>query len=177
MVRIELRGFENVSQVLRKKVVLAAERAMPEMVQAGGMVIANEARILAPKRTSTLANSIDVREIQREGNLVAAKIGPSADVPYARIQEYGGTIAAKEKMLKVPISQAAKEGRAPERLVLVHADGGPFLMDPVTELFHYVLRASVTLPSHAYMRPAADTQQENMKTAMSLVLGRAVNGP
>lgn len=83
-----LRNLKRISSDLQGAVALKA-------VNAGGIQIENRARINAPVKTAALRNS--VRTIARmTGNGAEAEIGFRGLV-YARIQEFGGTIYARNK--------------------------------------------------------------------------------
>lgn len=102
------------------------------------------------------------REI--EARKLRGRVG--TNLKYARIQEQGGTITAKNKKLTVPISDEAKKSRGAtfmNDLQLIPRKGGNSLLARIGENFaldvHWVLVDSVTLPAHPYLRPAINSNR------------------
>lgn len=90
-----------------------------------------------------------------------ARVG--SNLKYARIQEVGGTIRAKDKLLSIPLSKEAQKSggaRTMAGLILIPKGKGrqhSLLVRPGTKggfELHWVLVPSVTLPPRPYLRPA-----------------------
>jgi HK97 gp10 family phage protein len=67
---------------------------LADAVQAGGLVIEEQAKENAPYRTGTLRRSIGTT-VTGSSLKAEARVGPAANVPYAAITEFGGVIEPK----------------------------------------------------------------------------------
>jgi HK97 gp10 family phage protein len=103
-------------------------------VVAGAFLVRNSASEKAPYKTGNLRSSIHVEPKSSGKDEAIAEVGTSEE--YARIQEYGGTITAKNKPY----------------LVFRTEDGK----------WHSV--KSVTIPPHPYLRPAFDENKARVKS-------------
>jgi HK97 gp10 family phage protein len=85
-IRMEVVGVPEFQAQMARMSNAAAGGPLVDAVQAGALLIQNAAKQKAPRRTHTLRRSITTA-ITREGDTVAARIGPSA--PYGKYLEYG----------------------------------------------------------------------------------------
>lgn len=109
-------------------------------VNAGALIVENDAKERAPYLSGTLKRSIDHETVERSATRVAVSVG--TDLEYARIHEFGGVIKAKN---------------APY-LKFQTADGA----------WHSV--KSVTMPPHPYLRPALDNNKGKVKLEIAAAL-------
>ena len=103
-------------------------------VIAGAQLVRNSASEKAPYKTGNLRSSIHIEPRSSGKDEAVVEVGTSEE--YARIQEYGGTINAKNKPY----------------LVFQTEDGS----------WHSV--KSVTIPPHPYLRPAFDENKAKVKS-------------
>jgi HK97 gp10 family phage protein len=85
-IQMEVVGVPEMQAHLARMSSSAAGGPLMAAVQAGALLVQNAAKQKVPKRTRTLSRSITTA-ITREGDTVAARIGPSA--PYGKYLEYG----------------------------------------------------------------------------------------
>lgn len=122
-------GLPELSKKLNALASLVKGAVLENALLAGALIIQNAAIENAPYDTGSLRKSIHIEIIERGSNYVKAKIG--TDLVYAAIQEFGGTITAKNSPYLV------FELRGIDGI-----DGG------------LIRVRSVTIPAHPYMRPA-----------------------
>ena len=128
------------------------------------------------KLTGALGQSIqvDLRGIREKNPRI--RVGPSLlRVPYARIQELGGTIIAKKgRALAVPIGaegrKAARDAGGSLRsldLIFIKRKGGqaPLLAKKAGKGIKplFILVKSVTLPARPYLKPAAQLARPQIR--------------
>ena len=96
------------------------------------------------------------------------------NLKYARIQEQGGTITAKDKKLTVPVSDEAKKSRGAtymNDLVVIPRKGQNTLLARIDENFdldvQWVLVDSVTLSAHPYLRPALNNHRAEVAALLT----------
>lgn len=116
---------------------------LPMAVQEMGDTIGNTAKQLALYKTGTLRDSIETRDIHMEGDSCIGVLGPSDDVPYAAIQEFGGFVFPKE---------------------------GNNVLHWVDDMGIDIFAKYVYIPAHPYMRPAYDQEKENAIEAGKKIL-------
>lgn len=116
---------------------------LPVAIQTGGDIVANAAKGHAPVKSGTLRDSIQTREIKVDGLTASGKVGPSDDVPYAKIQDKGGFVPADAEYIE-PVKKKAL------------AFGG--------KVYKRVKRHFI--PAHPYMDPAVEETREIAKQAM-----------
>ena len=92
---IQLEGTEELLNNLNKINSDIRTNVAVKAVHAGALQIENKARINAPVLTGALRNSVST-ESHVNGNVAEAEIG-FRGLAYAKIQEYGGTIRAKNR--------------------------------------------------------------------------------
>jgi len=133
-----------------------------------GMLVSARAKINAPIDTGVLRNSVSYRvELDKDGGSVSVGV---SGVPYAAMQEFGGTIRPKRaRALTIPVAPWAKNRRARDfKLVLIRRRGqsdGGILVNPAMmkrgqkiprNAIGFVLRRSVTIKGKFYLRRAVD---------------------
>jgi hypothetical protein len=148
----------------------AAEELNPDLAKAvlkaanyGGGVVTETVFAKFPKGTSALARSfLPAKFISAPEGTIAA--GAMSDLPYARIQDEGGTIRPKHrKTLAVPISKEAKtkwpRDWPGKDLALIKSKRGNLLLIGAKEkelTVHYVLKESVKIQGRNYLGDAKD---------------------
>lgn len=148
------------------------EETLTVAVKAGAQVVQNAAQGKAPRKTSTLARSIHTEVTRSSPNYVEVTVG--TDLEYAAIHEFGGVIKPKSaKFLAIPITAAAKTYAKPrdfpDKLHFIPGSSGGILANREGEA-QYILRSSVTIPAHPYLRPALDENEDAATNAMARVL-------
>lgn len=107
-------------------------------------------------------------------------------VPYARIQEEGGTIRPKKsRFLKIPVGPALtragvprlppRRGAGGDGLRFVPRGAGGVLVAPDGQVW-FVLKRSVTIPARPYLRPALEAVQPRLADDLVRLVRRAVEG-
>ena len=92
---IELEGTEELLENLKRINSDIRTNVAVKAVNDGGIQIENKAKINAPVKTTALRNSITtIAYVGNDGKAVA-EVGLLRGLVYARIQEFGGTITAK----------------------------------------------------------------------------------
>ena len=134
-----LHGAESLMKKLAAKKLLYESR-LEAATTAAALIVENAAKNNAPYVTGTLKRSIDHQTKEKSVEKVVVVVG--TNVEYAAIQEFGGTITAKN---------------APN-LVFQTADGE----------WHSV--PSVEIPAQPYLRPALDENREKVKDKIREVL-------
>lgn len=136
----------------------------------GGGAIQVAVTELARHQTGQLARSfLPAAFIQRSGGEISA--GAISDLPYAAVQDRGGTIKAKRQWLAIPVTPEAKK-RWPRdwgagALAFAMTLGGqPLLLEPDTGRVHYLLRRQVKLDGLRYMDVATERSREPIKAAI-----------
>lgn len=122
------------------------------------------------RRTGTLRHSI---AYEVNGRKLTARVG--SNLKYARIQEKGGAVSAKNaKYLTIPVSDQAKKAGSPLHMgdldFIPRPGGNPLLvsLDENDEMtVHYVLKKSVVIPPHPYLRPALDRNRGRVRRALT----------
>tara|TARA_R100001230_G_C5630879_1_gene138571 strand:- start:145 stop:732 length:588 start_codon:yes stop_codon:yes gene_type:complete len=138
-------------------------------------------------RTGRLRSSIQARVIPGRpvtGFELRAG-GGSAQVSYARIHEYGGTIRPRNsKFLAIPVNDKLFTGtgasrypsarRAPFPLAYAQSrKGQPLLLHEVTGEVFYILKKMVKIEARPYMRPAVDKiNDEIQRQILPLIAGK-----
>ncbi len=108
----------------------AASQALARSLSAAALPIQNEAKEKAPYRSGTLSRGITSAVAESSATRARVVISTS-NIPYARIQEFGGTIRAKGGGL---LTFKGKDGR-------------------------WRRMKQVKIPARPYLRPAFDTQK------------------
>jgi len=123
---VQIIGLPEFKARLAKLADAVAEAALVRGGMAGTKIIENSAKEKAPWRTRTLARSIHSEVKSSSRDRVEIDTGPD-DLPYAAMQEFGGTIRPKTaKALRFEING------------------------------QIVFAQVVHIPAHPYMRPAMD---------------------
>ena len=92
---VELEGTEELLENLKRISSDIRTNVAVKAVNAGGIQIENKAKINAPVLTGALRNSITTNAYLTADGKAVAEVGPQRGLVYARIQEFGGTITAK----------------------------------------------------------------------------------
>jgi len=169
---VRILGDKELAAQFAKLDQAVAEETLTLAVKAGGLVVQSAAQEKAPRKTSSLARSIHTEVTQSSPNYVEIAIG--TDLEYAAIHEFGGVIKPKNaKFLAIPVSSAAKiavsPNNYPDKLRFVPRPFGGMMVDREGEV-HFILRTSVTIPAHPYLRPALDENEDEAANAMAKVL-------
>lgn len=165
-------SYQEFSQLIRSFNTATMEGPrMERALHRIGMLISAKAKINSPIDLGALRNSIDYRvEMRKDSGIVT--VG-SYGVPYAAIQEFGGTIVAKKRFLTIPFASWAKHRRAGDfDLTFVKTPRGGMLIDArrirsgqkdiPREAIGFLLRRSVTLRARPYIRPAVESSTERI---------------
>jgi hypothetical protein len=138
------------------------------------MLLEAKAKLNAPIDTGALRNSISYKvELDQNGGSVT--VG-SYGLPYAAMQEFGGTIRPRRaRALTIPVAPWAKNRRARDfRLVLIRAKNkseGGILVNPnmlkrgqkiPRNAIGFVLRRSVTIKGKFYLTRAVNSSTEKI---------------
>ena len=146
---------------LRKRLGRPVVKDMAKVMLASAHVAAKHVAAEAPRDTSQLARSFlaNVGFVERSDETVTTRT--HSPLPYARIQDQGGTIKPKTaKMLAIPFTAKARarwpRDWARDKLALIEVRGKKFLIERVGEkaIFHYILKESVTLEGKQYIAKA-----------------------
>lgn len=138
-----------------------------------GEIIAQRARNLAPRDTGRLKRSIAVSAPYPIAPYRFA-VNVGTNVVYAPIQEFGGRIVPKQaKMLAIPVGDRRGSPRQYGDLVLIRTKAGQVVLIDGTGQTQYVLKHSVTIPAHPYLRPAFKQRLDKaIQTIARSILGR-----
>lgn len=142
---IEVVGLKDLERKL-KAMGGAASDALEVAVQAGGLIVQNDAKKRAPYLTGTLRRSIHMETIEKTRDKVVVSVG--TNVIYAAIQEFGGIIKAKKAPFLVFRS---KSGRL-------------------------VRTKSVYIPPRPYLRPAKEENMTKILHEIRDVLREVILG-
>ena len=124
-----------------------------------------EVRNRHPGGTGNLAGSFKATFVDTPKGVSA---GALSDLPYARIQNEGGTILPKGKMLAVPVTPKAEKlwprdwGENKLDLVVNKKKNQALLIEKATDQLQYVLKASVTIKGKRYLEAAARKVETEM---------------
>jgi hypothetical protein len=161
---------------------IATQNAIKRQMKAGSSGPGNSPAV----RTGTLRRSI---KIDRSFASTHFRVRVGSALPYARIQEYGGTITGRGKKLAIPFpgnrrAKLTSPRRAPVRLVLVKRPGKPALLveqragrgkgyEGFKAIPWYILIPSVKLPPRPYMRPGLTAAKPAVLRAFGSLIGGA----
>lgn len=146
MARVTVKIVGDVDKKLAALQAGAAD-ALELALKAGAMIVQNEAKARAPKRTSALRRSIIV-EVRRNGTTIEARIGPT--VEYGKYIEYGTGIYAEG-------------GNGRKTPWVVSLGGGKF----------FTTRGQRPRP---YLRPAFDEKREAALATMGKAFAKLFRG-
>ena len=141
---IVLEGTEELIDNLNKIDAAIRSEVAVKAVHAGALQIENRARINAPVLTGALRNSVSTKS-KATGEGAEAEIG-FRGLAYARIQEYGGVIRARNK---------------------------PYLMFQVGG--HFVKVKQVTIKGKHYFERAIESEKSSAVNAMGSVISSYLN--
>lgn len=136
--RIRLKGSEELVRKLKQLAEITQGASTEGALRAGAMPIETRAKELAPYQSGSLRRSIHT-EVKVSGASGKAQIG--TDLIYAAIQEFGGTIAAKN---------------------------APYLTFQING--RWVRVPSVEIPARPYMRPAFDEKKSEAVNEIAAAL-------
>jgi phage gpG-like protein len=136
-------------------------------------------------RTGDLRRSIRAQPVERTVAGVRGKVIAGQDLPYAQIQEYGGTIVpVKAQYLAIPIGDTLTPAGVPrfgpreaeaagyKTFIAKNIIFGTKPGEAATPLF--VLKKSVDIPARPFMRPAFDHFKPKIIQDISQAIGRAL---
>ena len=153
-----------------------AVEALVDAATAGALIIQNAAKKNAPRKTRNLSRSIHTEVAFASRDQAEVTVG--TDVEYAAIQEFGGTITAKNgKYLAIPVNETAQMYKPmdfPGKLHFQGDNSGGVLMNAEGEVF-YALKPSVTIPAHPYLRPALDENIDRAVESAGRALKKIIN--
>jgi len=138
-------------------------------------------------RSGDLQRSIRAQPVERTARSVVGRVIAGQGLAYARIQEYGGTITAKNtEFLAIPLD-AAKTDAGVARFAPRQAEGEGYKTFVAKSIIFgrrpgedavplFLLRRSVKIPARPYMRPAMKDFQprilRDIARAVNLVASR-----
>ncbi|MGB0970434.1 MAG: hypothetical protein ACPGVG_05660 [Mycobacterium sp.] len=137
------------------------------------------------KQSGALGRSAQVDRSKNKGKRPKVRIG--TNLPYAPIQEFGGTINAKGRALAVPIhpdaKRASQQGRGARSFsdlwMLKRPGKAPLLMrskEKMTDLM-YALVKRVVLPARPAWRPTLKREAKTMTALIRRGVRVALRGP
>jgi hypothetical protein len=154
---VKITGLKEMIDKLRRQGVNINEGLRNAVADAAAMAV-NTITELAPHKTGRLARSINAKF---QDNGLTARIG--TNVKYAAIQEFGGFVRAKNvKNLTIPLNREAELTTARRlmdsgRGAIFKSKAGNLIMWKKTDAGKvvpmYLLRPSVFIRPHPYMRP------------------------
>lgn len=116
---VKIDGLKELEEQLLSLPQNLARRDVRQALEAGGEVIAEEMRALAPRRTGRLHENIEVKvSLSSKQDAGTAKIGPLKKVFYGLMQELGWTS---------PLPKSAGGTRRDRRGRGMHHPGHPFM--------------------------------------------------
>lgn len=92
-VAMHVRGAQALRANLGKLAAAGSGRNLATAARAGGLVVQNDAKVRAPKRTGNLARSIHLEVTESTKTRAVVTVG--TDVEYAAAQEFGAVITPK----------------------------------------------------------------------------------
>jgi phage gpG-like protein len=138
-----------------------------QILLAGAKVILRYALIKAPVKTGFLRGT---GQLGREGN---SPIVGFATV-YATIQEFGGWIKpVKAQMLAIPLPGVTGSPRDYDLHIQKYGGTVVTLADKLGHVM-FILKNSVYIPAHPYLRPAIDEHVPEIEAQMMKVVERMV---
>lgn len=154
-----VKKFEGLDEAIKGDVLEAA-------VLAGGLVLLNAARGNVKEqgliRTRTLSRSLHEEVTEKTPTRVTVEAGTNLE--YAAIHEYGGVIKPKNSQyLAIPIGSLTGSPRKHAGLRLRKTPAGNLLLVDESGTPQYILKTSVEIPARPYMRPAWDSNQDEIK--------------
>jgi len=157
-------GKEELIRKFRAMSQAAQGESLVGVARAGGFVILNAARQNIRDQglieTRTLSRSLHEEVSERSSTRAAVDIG--TNLVYAAIHEFGGTIRAKAtKYLAIPVGNYTGSPRKYGDLRVRKTGAGNLVMVDAGGKVQYVLKKSVVIPAHPYMRPAYDEHKQD----------------
>ena len=167
---------ENLRELAGDLDNVSAKAALRAANYAGGK-IAEEAYSRMNGKGTLARSFLPARFVERSDGIAA---GALSTLVYAGIQDKGGTIHSKNRMLSIPLSKKA-EKRWPrdfgEELFLVKTKAGKALLAErigsgkrARLLFHYVLKKSVDISPKGYIEAALDASSEGIREILDDVI-------
>lgn len=147
-----------------------------EFLHRSGAYIESEAKNKAPVDRGSLRRAIAYEVTQRPLGLTVGVFGSKAKgVPYAKMQEFGGTITIKNKnYLTIPVANKYRD-RSPRSidLTFVSSGGKKFMVDRSTGEIAYALVKAVVIKAQPYLIPAIERyKNEKFKRFLSDALDK-----
>lgn len=142
---VTIHGTRALQVKLARMARSAAKRGLDASGAAGAQVVTELAQENAPRREGALARSLQARPAG--GSLVQRTYSVGSDLPYARIQEFGGTIVGSPYL---------------------YFEGDDGALRRVEQ---------VSLPGQPYLRPAADEGAAQAFVAAGAMFHRFVIAP
>jgi HK97 gp10 family phage protein len=176
-------GLPELERKLHQLAEGVAGEALANALMAGASCIESAAKEGAPRKAGNLARSIHKEVTEKRDDYAEVAIG--TDVIYAAIQEFGGTVTPKNaKNLAIPLTEEARSHAGGPRtfgseLTFAKTAGGTKLLLDAAGEAQYVLKSSVTIPAHPYLRPALDEKgdqaAEDTGRALGIILENIAN--
>jgi HK97 gp10 family phage protein len=149
-----------------------AGEALAKAATAGALPIQNAAKEKAPAKTRTLSRSIHTEVTESDREHATVEVG--TDLIYAAIQEFGGTITAKNAAhLAIPVTDQAASyppRSFPGKLHVQSYGGMVSMLVDEQGVTQYALKSSVTLHAQPYLRPALDENRARFETDAGIAL-------
>lgn len=153
----------EIEKIIRSMQNVRAGGFFAEFMERSGIAIVSEAKQKAPVDRGSLRRAITHRVTDRPLRLDVGVLGGAAKgVPYAAIQEIGGTITIqKRQWLTIPLETRYRD-KSPRGFDLFFdtIGGKRFLMDRSTGKAAYVLVKSVTIRAQPYLTPAINNYMQ-----------------
>lgn len=136
-ININIQGEAALSRALERAEKAVSDEAVQIGLVAGALIVQNDAKRRAPFKTGTLK-----RSLKHESIPVHRSVTVGTDLPYAAMQEYGGTVRPRNK-----------------RFLRFVVEG--------QEIF---TKGPVKIPAHPYLRPALRENTDEVREIVMQVI-------
>ncbi len=164
-------GMHELQAALRAQIEKAEGPASRKALMVGGLVV--ERRAKQNIREQQLIDTGLLRESISASAVTDLVVQIGTSLVYAAIHEFGGEITPKNRQyLAIPLTNESRNRGPrdyPEPLRFVPIADGALLVDNAGDA-QYVLRDSVTIPARPYLRPAIDTNRQEIEDAIGEAL-------
>lgn len=154
----------EIEKIIRSMQKVKERDFFTEFLDRSGTAIVSGAKQRAPVDRGSLRRAITYRVNTSPLGLVVGVLGGAAKgVPYARLQEVGGTITnQKRQWLTIPLDNQYRD-RSPRGFDLVFSTvgGKRYLIDRATGKAAYRLVKSVKIRAQPYLTPAIEDYMKN----------------
>lgn len=181
MIEIKVKGLSTISSGLnkvRRKIQLDREKTLMAAAKTIKSRIATEVDRFAKDPTPKLRDSFEI-VVEKSDVFGITGIAVRSELPYAAIQDRGGTVRAKNPsgFLTIPIHPDAKRKRARDFPGIFRPGGKRFLAvregKDLKPLF--ALKESVVLPAQHYLDKALSKSTTAIQNLFNSLLKGAVN--